>query len=180
MAIINKWIIEIIRMLRKLLTLKKGNEKNSKFIRTTESFLKPFCRNSFWDFVALIKASKEGDLQRVKELVEDGAQVNWKDDWGGWSLVDGLGWTPLHAAARNGHQSIVHFLVINGGNANCNERTNAGDTPLHEAAWNGHMSVVQYLIEAGADKGIKNEWEMTAYDRASVQNHREVADFLRK
>ncbi|MEM2677506.1 MAG: ankyrin repeat domain-containing protein, partial [Thermofilaceae archaeon] len=71
----------------------------------------------------LHKAAEEGDLQRVKKLVENGANVNAKDEYGS---------TPLYLAVLNGHLELARFLVEKG--ANVNAKDIVGWTPLHIAA----------------------------------------------
>ncbi|PCI09756.1 MAG: hypothetical protein COB73_04925, partial [Flavobacteriaceae bacterium] len=50
----------------------------------------------------LIRASIDGDLEIVKFLVEQGANINYQNNYG---------WTALISASRNGHLEIVKFLV---------------------------------------------------------------------
>jgi len=60
--------------------------------------------------------------------------------------------TPLHNAAREGHLSVVEYLVNQ--KADINAQASgwfSSGTPLHLAAANGHLSVVEYLVNQGAD-----------------------------
>jgi ankyrin repeat protein len=61
------------------------------------------------------QAAKSGDLAAVKQLLNDGADVNEKDQ---------NGWTPLHWAAWKGNNEIVVLLLSKGADANA--RTNHG------------------------------------------------------
>jgi len=54
---------------------------------------------------ALLEAVKKGDLSKVQELVQEGADVNFKTRSGD---------TPLHIAASKGHLEILDFLLKNG------------------------------------------------------------------
>jgi ankyrin repeat protein len=47
----------------------------------------------------------EGNLPRVKEIVEGGANPNAPDD---------DGWTPLHFAAQNWHEDVAEWLLSHG------------------------------------------------------------------
>ncbi|KAL2794749.1 quinon protein alcohol dehydrogenase-like superfamily [Aspergillus keveii] len=74
--------------------------------------------------------------------------------------------TPLHAAARNGHHSLVQLLL--GMNANPSPQyhrpgtKNSVDftwaTPLFDAARIGHLEVVRSLLEAAADPNEPCGW----------------------
>ena len=54
----------------------------------------------------LHEAAKQGDTERVKELLKEGHGVNAKD---------GDSWTPLHYAEQNGHTETAQLLRRHGG-----------------------------------------------------------------
>ena len=54
-------------------------------------------------------AASNGDFQKVKELVQEGCDVNESDD---------CGWTPLISATSSGYDRIAAFLLENGANPN--------------------------------------------------------------
>mmetsp|Transcript_23578 Transcript_23578/g.33769 ORF Transcript_23578/g.33769 Transcript_23578/m.33769 type:complete len:86 (+) Transcript_23578:421-678(+) len=56
--------------------------------------------------------------------------------------------TPLHVAARGGHQEVVSLLLAGG--AQTEAVDTYGDTPLHVAARGGHQEVVSLLLAGGA------------------------------
>ena len=62
-------------------------------------------------------------------------------------FVDHSGETPLHTASRNGHLSVVKYLISRG--ADVNKADNSGYTPLHTASMDGHLPVVEYLMSHG-------------------------------
>ncbi|MBR5161560.1 MAG: ankyrin repeat domain-containing protein [Thermoguttaceae bacterium] len=80
------------------------------------------------------------DFERVKLLIEKGADVNARDN---------RDITPLMAAADNNNLEIVKYLVENG--ADVNAQDDVEDVALFFAAQNGNLEMVQYLIENGAD-----------------------------
>lgn len=87
-------------------------------------------------------AAAEGDLERVRSLLAQGADP---DAWDG--AHPGLP-TPLLAAAFVGHEAVVATLLAAGASA---ERANTqGRTPLHHAADQDHGQVVALLLAAGA------------------------------
>lgn len=86
-------------------------------------------------------AAMSGDLEAVRELLKEGADVN---------LAQGDGMTALHWAAEAGDVEMVGMLLHAG--ANVKGVTRIGDyTPLHIASEAGHGEVVRALLEAGAD-----------------------------
>ena len=152
----------------------------------------------------LLKASEKGDLEGVKFLIENGADVNAKGccdytplheaaEKGHLEVVKYLiskgadvnakstgvftsGYTPLHMAAGGGYLEVVKYLVSNG--VDVNAKGEYGDTPLHEAAEKGHLEVVKYLVKNGADVNAKNEDGDTPLYYAAYKGHLEVVKYL--
>ena len=144
----------------------------------------------------ILTACREGDLERVRELIQNGQDVNRGNRYGE---------TPLILAALKGHDQMVHELIragadVNGkGNikqtalhyasgghssvvktlakagANLNEQDSLGRTPLMTAAQRGHANVVVELIRAGADVNGKDKDRRTALHWASSCGHSSVA-----
>ena len=54
------------------------------------------------------------------------------------------GRTPLHWASRNGHLSIVQYL-IESHHVNINATTSDGTTAFCWACWQGHFSIIRYV-----------------------------------
>jgi len=105
---------------------------------------------------ALIDAAKNGDLDSVKNLVEQGANIHTDDGYA------------LKLAAGNGHPAVVKYLVEQG--ADSHKR---GDMACLWAAMNGHWDIVKYLVEQGADGG-------DATRRLAAENgHLEIVEFLK-
>lgn len=87
----------------------------------------------------IIQAVEKGNLGKVKELIEQGADVNMRS---------GSTWTPLHYASNNGNLAIVKLLVENGADVNAKAH---GRTPLDEASWNSSCAYcrqVQKFLES--------------------------------
>lgn len=88
----------------------------------------------------LAQAAIDGALQRVRHLVEEGANVNDADQFG---------WLPLHRAAANNHAHIVTYLLDAGAAI---EACGTDDwTPLHLACVSGSSRAVAALVEGGAN-----------------------------
>eukprot|EP00899_Mesostigma_viride_P007926 jgi/Mesvir1/17134/Mv07564-RA.1 len=116
----------------------------------------------------LHKASREGRLDIVRQLVASGASVN-ATDWYGSS--------PLHEASRNGRLDVVQQLIASG--ADMKAKDNDGWTPLHYTSRDGHLDVVRHLIASGADVNAKNNMGKIPLDLAEERKKTDVAQILR-
>lgn len=110
-------------------------------------------------------AAEEGDLDRVKELVENGYDVNVFDV--------GLSLTPLHYAAKGGHLEVAKFLLSVGADVNAHDEEKVGETPLGEVAGNCSYEMAELLVKAGANPTIPGWMQITALDRARKRKKRE-------
>lgn len=73
--------------------------------------------------VLLTCAAKAGDLDSIKSLIEQGANLNEPSDYDGK--------TSLHLAAAEGHINVVHYLLQHGASFYVKDRR--GRTPLFDA-----------------------------------------------
>uniref|UniRef100_A0A0G4H1K7 Protein kinase domain-containing protein n=1 Tax=Chromera velia CCMP2878 TaxID=1169474 RepID=A0A0G4H1K7_9ALVE len=99
----------------------------------------------------LAQAAHDKDISGVRRLLREGAPINWRDP--------ATGWTPLHAAARNGTPEIVETLARAG--ADVHAKNNDGVTPLHYTAIFGTAKMVEALVRAGADVRAEESNGMT-------------------
>ncbi|KAF7729657.1 hypothetical protein EC973_004030 [Apophysomyces ossiformis] len=88
----------------------------------------------------LIRAVTAGDLEKAKEVVENGADVCFNGD--------AQGRTPLHHAAEHGHLALVDWLLKEGHPYNLldKEEVTAGELALR----NKHDAVYERLVEEGS------------------------------
>jgi ankyrin repeat protein len=111
--------------------------------------------------------SRNVNLEKVKELVEHGADVNDKYE---------EGWTALMKASINGYKEIAEFLIENG--AKVNQKNKWGKGALMKASEYGHKEVAEVLVEWGADVNDKNNFNKTPLMGGAYYGHKEVVEFL--
>ncbi len=85
---------------------------------------------------ALRDSCRAGNIKHVRMAVKQGIPIDARN-------IDGV--TPLHEAARNGHQALVTIMVKELG-ADVNVRDNQGATPLRYAFINGHHALASYMV----------------------------------
>lgn len=81
----------------------------------------------------MFKAAGDGDLQKVRELLLDGADVRKRDNKDN---------TPLHEACRKGHIAVADCLVQAGADVNATSTNQM--TPLHVAVQGNHTELAKY------------------------------------
>ena len=110
-----------------------------------------------------------GDQVEVKQLLQEDADPNGKDRFGG---------SALEGAADGGFTEIVRLLVRKG--ADVNSRGRWGGTPLILAAAKGHMEVVRLLLESKADVNARADTGVTALTAAKGNQHKKVVELLKQ
>ncbi|XP_041854815.1 histone-lysine N-methyltransferase EHMT1-like [Melanotaenia boesemani] len=117
----------------------------------------------------LYLSAKQGDLQRVIQLLVDGKDPNF--------VMEGQNRrTPLHAAAAEGHQEICHMLIQAGANLDMFDEEHR--TPLMAACENKHLDTVTYLLRAGAAAGHKDILGFTCLHLAAKLGHYDITHHL--
>ena len=107
------------------------------------------------------RGDRGGSVDRVRALIETGADVNVRNH---------KGQTALHCAAKAGFAEIVKLLLAHG--AEVDARDGQGETPLATALRStvkdkvALMAVVRLLAEAGADPDAKDDRGRTPRDIA--------------
>lgn len=125
---------------------------------------------------ALHQAARDGDLAKVKALLEQGVDVNLKasDNWPSEEINYPSGAketrtgefsgqvTPLQVAVKNRQLAISEFLISKGADVNATDHT--GATPLFEAS---DSKLAKLLLDHGARVDIRDCWEYTALHRVA-------------
>lgn len=152
----------------------------------------------------LFSAVSSGDVDCVKILVENGADINFekKSEKGstGPALIlaslagrlpvvqylaksgadldiqNSFGETALMLAAAKGHYDIVDFLIKSG--ANINKQKKAGTTAIKFAAGIGNTEILEALIKAGADVNLGDNDDDTPLGDAVFAGHLKAAEIL--
>lgn len=140
-------------------------------------------------------AARRGDLDTVRALLQQGADVNapqgdgmtalhWAAErndpdmaamlvYAGANLSAGtrIGhYTPLHLASKTGSVAVVKTLLQAGANVEARS-TNSGVTPLHLAASSGNAEILALLLDRKADVNAReSEWGQTPLIFAAAQN----------
>ena len=118
-------------------------------------------------------ATRQGQLEMVKYLVQKGVDINKR---GG--VFDG---SAINLAAAYGKIEIVKYLISKGAILDVSL---ARRNPLFNAIQGGHIDIVKYLIEKGID--IKATYEIGslenvgAYEFAVEFGQLEIADYIKE
>ena len=117
----------------------------------------------------LLKAAGGDDISQVKDLLDEGLDVNGKNN---------NGWSALMIAASQGNMEMLKLLIEKG--AAVDEKNTQGQTPLIFAAHWGHADVVMLLIEQGVNVNLQMGDGWTALIDSISMDHTEVAKILIK
>uniref|UniRef100_A0A668VIV8 Uncharacterized protein n=1 Tax=Oreochromis aureus TaxID=47969 RepID=A0A668VIV8_OREAU len=156
------------------------------------------CRDSYGT-TALMVASYSGHYDCVKELIMQGADINYQRErcTNSAALTVNVflllsntlvilvrpcvfmwqdGGTALTVASQYGHSKVVDTLLKNG--ANVHDQLNDGATPLFLAAQEGHVTVIRQLLSSGAKVNQAREDGTAPLWMAAQMGHSEVVKVL--
>ena len=128
------------------------------------------------DYPPLFTASSMGQVEIAKSLLEHGADVNCRTEYG----------SPINTAVRQGHYEMTALLLERG--AHVDAVGHYGETPLITASYSGHEDIVKLLLSHGASIDAKAEWyfdgqghrTITPLIAAELNGHKGVARLLRE
>ncbi len=114
------------------------------------------CSRILPDLPAVAGAAREGNVQRIEQLLAGGADPD---------VVSGVNnWTPLMHAIHKHQLDSVRVLLAHG--ARVNQREGGGVTALILAAGYGYADIVRMLLQAGADPEMESNDGTTALSAA--------------
>lgn len=113
-------------------------------------------------------AARDGDIERAKQLLDEGAVA---------AELDAAGEPALLIASLAGHADVVALLLDRG--TAILVRNKGGLTALHAAAYGGNLDVVKLLVSRGAAvNDTENFYHMSLLHAAAEEGHAEVVAFL--
>lgn len=149
----------------------------------------------------LVEAAMKGNLTKLRQLVAEGADVNFANQlgvtalmvaaqWNRSEIVDFLlskradveavehssGCNALMFACLSANPEVVSLLLTHG--ARVNSTNSYGRTALMTAAFCGSIEVVRVLLKHGADINAMDPSGATALTQASMLGHRDVVNLL--
>lgn len=113
---------------------------------------------------SLNKAAERGDLEKVKMLLKNGADINGNSDL-----------TPLQGALAFDHWEVAKFLVEQG--ADPDIKIDANGCLVLNKHWR-NLSTVQFFIEQGGDINAKDRDKKTLLHHAVTKKNFEMVKFL--
>ncbi|XP_070189192.1 transient receptor potential cation channel subfamily A member 1 homolog isoform X2 [Littorina saxatilis] len=121
-----------------------------------------------YDSTPLHIASQQGYLDVVKLLLENGADIDSKNE---------EEQTPVHLAAKFGRTNIVREIVRRDKSV-LNDEDENSNTALHLSAQFGHNKVAAILLELGADVSARNYNQWTPLDLAASKGWTKTCSVL--
>lgn len=105
----------------------------------------------------LNEAVKKGDIQAVRQLISEGADVNEPPN---------SSWKPIHTAVQKKNLDIVKLLVANNADVNAwvTIHRDRRKTPLHMAVDKNDLEIAKILISAGADLNARYVSKKSVYN----------------
>ncbi|ORX61211.1 ankyrin [Piromyces finnis] len=119
--------------------------------------------------LSLINAIKREDIEKIKNLIDSGVDINRRN-------LDGC--TPLFYAVKTGNLEITKYIIECGAYLNLMDRY--GYTPLSHAIKIGSLEIVKYLIEKEIDINVINEYGYTPLIYAIKKEDIDIIKYLVK
>lgn len=117
----------------------------------------------------LMNSISNGKLDKVKLLVENGADLEYKNEASN-------GDTAIIYAAKHLSKYVLEYIIQH--NANINYQNTKGETALIRAVASNNIDSVKILLEYKADTSLKDNEGHTALDIAKANQYSDIADLL--
>lgn len=124
-------------------------------------------------FTVLHKAIESGNMEVIRLLIEQGADINAEV-----AGPDPEGWTALHLAAFDGHHEVVKYLLDHGADLSRPGKGASKMTPIRVAVTRAHPESVRVLLALGADPMEKDLQGFTLLHEAANIGDCEIAKLL--
>lgn len=147
--------------------VEQSNERDEGMISQEPASAPPPIEQNYSGF-DIVEATQYGAINRVKELVEAGWDVNQPDN----ETV-----TLLHWAAINNRKDIIKYFLERGAVVDAIGGQLNG-TPLHWATRQGHLPAVILLVQAGADPTIRDVEGCSCIHIASQFGHTSLVAYF--
>jgi ankyrin repeat protein len=153
---------------KQVLEIAKVNQSNLVYSRIRNRKI-----NSNYDTMnestQLHEACSKNDLTAVKDLIENGADVNARDK---------RGTRPLHKACASASLELIEYLIEKGAEINCVDIN--GKSPIYEAciSSNENINVVKKLLELDANLGYLDQDKNTLLHTALISRKFNIASVL--
>ncbi|WP_338405958.1 ankyrin repeat domain-containing protein [Wolbachia endosymbiont (group A) of Longitarsus flavicornis] len=119
------------------------------------------------DRTLLHLASEAGEFDKVKLLLDRGANIE---------IQDKFGYTPIFLATQSGKWSVVELLLDRGANIDAQDKE--GKTLLHFAASGNNLDMVQFLLNRGANIEVQDKFAWTPILSAAQSGKWDVVKLL--
>ena len=121
---------------------------------------------------SIVSAARSGDLDRVKNAIDSGFDINFQS-------IGGI--TALEHACGKGFYDVVKYLIDNGADLNIQDKK--GFTPLCAATLNKHKEIVLLLLESGADISLEihdGKNIITIFSNSGEEGIDEIIEIIRQ
>jgi len=112
-------------------------------------------------------AASAGNCAMIRQLIDEGWDVN---------LLDDIGQSPLHYAVGEKHLEAARLLLVSGADPNLRDLVNNGSTPLdsHVSPLDSRirkcsLEMAKLLLDYGADPTLRTWMNMNALQRVEYR-----------
>lgn len=203
MGNMKKTILIVLTILLLLSVTACGNtEESTSVVKDAETPVMQDQKTTTVLTAQLVEAVKNNEITKVRELIQQKADVNAVDDKGNSLLIvasaegytdvvaallesgadvkavdSGMQATALHAAAYRCFPRVMELLVKYGIDINAVGPKN-GYTALHDSVWQNNIEGVKILVGAGAKRDIRGKDGKTPLDLAKKNGNKEIIAIL--